>query len=248
MTLEAVLDPQQPLSPSADGADVHADHSAELTKTAVIGIVLRRCGPHVIEATIIPAILFYVCLVGLGLGAAYTAALAWTYGALCVRRYRGLAIPGILVLGVAAITVRTLVAVVSGSAFLYFFQPALGTAAMGLVFLGSIALGRPLIGRVACEFWPIPPAAMDRPGVRRLFRNLTLVWAGVNLASAAATLSLLWWLPLVTFVAVRQVSALGITAVGVLLTVVLSLRTARREGLAKVSLLQPLPVVAAEPA
>ena len=45
-----------------------------------------------------------------------------------------------------------MVAVISGSAFVYFFQPMLSTLAMSAVFLVSIAVGRPLIGTLAHEF------------------------------------------------------------------------------------------------
>ena len=37
-----------------------------LSKLHVFAIAARRAGPHLIEATIIPAVLFYVCLVMAG--------------------------------------------------------------------------------------------------------------------------------------------------------------------------------------
>jgi intracellular septation protein A len=204
----------------------------EISKLAVIGAVARRSGPHLIEATIIPAVLFYCCLVAAGLGAAYVAALGWSYAALARRVLRRRPVPPILVLGIIGITVRTLVAVISDSSFIYFFQPILATVAMGCVFLISVFIGQPLIGRLAHEFWPITPEMAARPGVLRLFRDLTLLWAAVNLASAALTMALLLSLPMRPFLAVRQVAGLCLTAGAVFLTVTLSLRTARREGLA----------------
>jgi hypothetical protein len=209
-------------------------HLPELSKRAVIATVARRSGPHLIEATVIPAVLFYCCLIAVGLGAAYLAALGWSYAALGRRLLRHRPVPGILVLGVLGITVRTLVAVISRSSFVYFLQPVLATVAMGCVFLLSVWIGRPLIGRLAGDFWPMTPEVAARPGVLRLFRNLTLLWAAVNLASAALTLSLLLALPIGPFLAAKQASGLGLTAGAVFLTVSLSLRTARSEGLAYV--------------
>jgi hypothetical protein len=139
------------------------------------------------------------------------------------------------------------VAVVSRSSFVYFFQPVLGSVAMGGVFLVSIAVGRPIIGTLAGEFWPVTPEVSARPGVLRLFRRLTLLWAGVNLASAALTTGLLLSLPLGPFLAMKQLCGLGLTAAAVCLTVSMSLRTARREGLSGVPSPVPLPAVLSEP-
>jgi hypothetical protein len=211
------------------------------SKLNVFAAVVRRCGPHLIEATVVPAVLFYGCLMAVGLGAAYVAALGWSYAALGRRLLRHLPVPPILVLGVIGISVRTLVAVISHSSFVYFFQPVLGTVAMGCVFLLSVCIGRPLIGRLADEFWPITTEMAERPAIVRLFRRLTLLWAAVNLASAALTMSLLLSLPLGAFLAVKQVSGLAVTAGAVFLTVSLSLSTARREGFASVPVAEPRP-------
>jgi hypothetical protein len=127
--------------------------------------------------------------------------------------------------------VRTLVALASGSTFIYFFQPILGTVATGAVFLLSLGLRRPLVARLASEFCPVDPETADRPAVIRLFRGLTVLWAGVSLATAATTMALLLWLPLATFVAAKVISGLLITCSGIALTVSWSLRTAKREDL-----------------
>ncbi len=226
-----------------------APRPPEFSRLSVFVAVVRRCGPHLIEATVVPAVLFYACLVAIGLSAAYVAALGWSYAALARRLFRHQPVPPILVLGVIGITVRTLVAVISQSSFVYFFQPVLGTVAMGCVFLISVCVGRPLIGRLAGEFWPISAEMAECPAILRLFRRLTLLWAGVNLASAALTMVLLLSLPLGAFIAVKQVSGFAVTAAAVFVTVSHSLRTARREGFAsmparralRASLAQKLP-------
>jgi len=224
-----------------------AVHQGEPSKLAIFAMVVRRSGPHLIEATIVPAVLFYVCLLAAGLGAAYIAALSWSYAALARRVVGRDPVPPILVIGVIGITVRTLVAVISRSSFVYFFQPVLTSVAMGGVFLVSVAIGRPLIATLAHEFWPLSPEVAARPRVVRLFRRLTLLWAGVNLASAALTLGLLVSLPLGAFLAVKQLSGLGLTAGAVCLTVSMALRTARREGLHAAPVPSPLPLLAALP-
>lgn len=220
------------MTPTAGGGPT--SHPPELTKLGIIATVARRSGPHLIEATVVPAVLFYGCLMLFGLGAAYVSALAWSYTALARRLASRRPVPPILFLGVLGITLKTLVAVVSSSSFLYFFQPILGTVAMGCVFLVSVAIGRPLIGRLAGEFWAITADEAARPGVQRLFRRLTLLWAAANFASAALTMSLLVSLPLGAFLPIKQVAGFALTGGCVFLTVTLSLRTARREGLVSV--------------
>jgi hypothetical protein len=228
-----------------EGRLVDEDVMSEPSKRAILATVARRSGPHLLEATLIPALLFYCCLVGLGLGAAYLAVVTWAYAALGRRFVRRDPVPPILVLSVIGITIRTLVAVVSRSSFVYFFQPVLGSVAMGCVFLVSVVVGRPIIATLAGEFWAITPEVHARPGVVGLFRRLTLLWAGVNMASAMLTLALLVWLPLGPFLALKQICGLGLSAAAVVVTVSMALRTARLEGLCSVPVPVPVPAVLA---
>jgi hypothetical protein len=192
--------------------------------------VVRHSGPHLLEASLIPTALFYCCLVLAGLGAAFAAALIWTYAAVACRLARHRPVPPLLVLGVVGITVRTTVAVASGSSFFYFAQPIAGSVVMAGVFLLSVAIGRPMVEHLALEFWPLTPEMLARPAVSRLLRGLTFLWAGVNLVIGATTMTLLLCLPLATYVAVKQLVTLAITGTGVALTIDRSVRTARREG------------------
>jgi hypothetical protein len=202
----------------------------EFSKRGVVLAVARRGGPKLLEATIIPGALFYACLVTAGLGFAYLTAIGWIYGCVIRRLVQHRAIPSILILGAIGITVRTAVAVGSGSSFVYFAQPILGTVATGGVFLMSLFIGRPLIGRLAGDFWPITPEMAQNPRILALFRSLTILWAAVNLATATVTFCLLLYLPLATFVAVKQVSGLGITVSAIAVTIIWSHRIACREG------------------
>jgi len=202
----------------------------EISKRGVVLAVARRGGPKLLEATIIPGALFYVCLVVGGIGFAYVTAIAWIYGCVLRRLVQHRGIPSILILGAIGITVRTAVAVGSGSTFVYFAQPILGTVATGGVFLMSLVIGRPLIGRLASDFWPITPEMAANPRILALFRRLTVLWAVVNLTTATVTFLLLLYLPLATFVAVKQASGLGITATAIAVTIIWSHRIACREG------------------
>ena len=94
------------------------------------------------------------------------------------------------------------------------------------MFLASLIGGRPLIGRLADDFWPVTPEMHQNPPITSLFRGLTILWAGVNLAIATITLVLLLWLPLHVFVFAKQLSGWAITFSAIALTIVWSHRTA----------------------
>jgi hypothetical protein len=207
------------------------DGPPELSKRSVLVAVIRRGGPKILEASVAPAVLFYVCLVFGSLGLAYAIAVGWLYGCVARRVVQRQRVPQILVLSAIGITVRTAVAIGSGSTFMYFAQPILGTVVTAGVFLASLVGGRPLIGRLADDFWPVTAEMHANPRIFSLFRGLTILWAGVNLATAAVTFVLLLWLPLTTFVVAKQLSGWGITFAAVALTIGWSHRTACREGI-----------------
>jgi len=211
----------------ADAGELLPAHTSMVS--VFVGVV-RRAGPHVIEASLIPTALFYFCLVLAGLGAAFAAALVWVYAAILCRMVSHRAVPPLLVLGAIGITVRTAVAMASGSSFLYFAQPIAGSVVMGCVFLVSMVVGRPMVERLALEFWPLTPEMLARPAVLRLLRRLTFLWAAVNLSVGAATFAMLTWLPLSTYVALKQPVSLAITGLGVAVTIQRAIRTAHREG------------------
>ncbi len=212
-------------APSGERSALHA-----LSKVRVLQAVGRRSLPSLIEATVIPAVLFYVFFTTLGPTPAMLAVLVWSYGAVARRLISGHGIPGILQLAVIGLTVRTIVGILSGT-FMYFLQPVATTLALALVFFGSLMFGRPMIARMASDFCPLAPEIAGRPGVVRLFSGLTLLWAIVHLLSAATTFTLLVSLPTTTFVAVRSIVSMTMTASAIVLTVSWSIRTARREDL-----------------
>jgi hypothetical protein len=164
--------------------------------------VARHALPTVIEATLVPSALFFIGWVTVGKWAAFAAASIWGYGALARHLRSGQRVPGLLILALVGLTVRTALAVATGSTFLYFAQPIVGTSLMAMIFLGSTLTTRPFVARLAADFYPLTPQIAARGRVKRLFRDLTLLWAVVNLMNAAAALSLLLTLPTGIFIPV----------------------------------------------
>ena len=193
--------------------------------------VARHSLPTIVEATLIPTALFYVAFLTVGTWTAYGVALAWATGALLRRLRTGQRVPGILVLALLGLGVRTALAVMTGSTFLYFAQPIMGTSLVAVLFLGSALTSRPFVARLAGDFYPMTPELAQRLRIRRLFRHLTFLWAGVQLVNAGVGASLLLTMPTAVYVPTKTVVALFITASGIAATVVWSLRVAKREGL-----------------
>ena len=202
------------------------------SKLSVVAAVTRRLLPFLIEATLIPTLLFYAFLIAMDLRWAFVAALVWCYTMVARRILGGRPIPGLLVLGCLGITVRTMIYLLSANAFVYFVQPILRTLVTAATFGLSVVIGRPLIAKFAADFCPLSPDVLARPGIVQLFRRLTYLWAGVNASAAMVSLTLLLTVPTAVFVGTATVAAWAITCTGVVLTVSDSVRTARSEGLA----------------
>ena len=161
------------------------------SKTSVVKAVTRRMVPYLVEATLIPTVLFYVFFITLGLVWAIIAAVGWTYAAVGWRVITGRSVPALLMLATLGISLRTGVYLLSSNSFVYFVQPIVRTVATGAFFAMSVIVGRPLIARFAADFCHLSSDVASQPEVVRLFRRLTYLWAGVNALSAAVSLAAL---------------------------------------------------------
>ena len=192
----------------------------------------RRAAPQVIEATLVPLVLFYAGLLALGPRGAICAALGWNYAALFRRLWCHERVPGVLLIATAGLTARSLVALFShGSLFVYFLQPSLATALVGGAFLLSVPLGRPLAERLAHDFVPLPPGFVKRPKVRQLFVRISLFWALVSLANAAGTILMLLSMPIATYAAAKTGFSAALTVGGVVVSSWWFRRSLRRNGM-----------------
>lgn len=192
--------------------------------------VLARAVPSLVEAKLVPLLLFLGCYRIWGVPAALVTALAWSVAMLGRRLVLGRRVSGLVVLGIVGLTGKTVVALLSGSLALYFLQPTLTTVLVGGAFLVSVATGRPLAERLVHDLWPIDEAWVGHAELRRFFRRLSVFWAATSLANAAITVWLLLTQSLPTFVLVKSV--LGpLSAIGAILPAgILLHRALRRHG------------------
>jgi len=199
---------------------LHTDeHDGSFLRMPVPLAAIRHAIPIVIEGVVGPLALFYVVLVTAGFRGALIAALSWSYLALGRRLFRGERVSMLLLFGIILITLRTVIALVTGSAFAYFAQPTAGTFVISLVLFGSAILGRPFTQRFAHDFCPIDPEIMKRPLVRRFFIRISVLWATVLMLNAGLVLWLLLSTSLRSFVIERSVVTYGLTAVAIFFSI-----------------------------
>ncbi len=221
-----------PASASSLAAEVtEADPAAPAAHHPHLKAVIVRLAHSLLVACVAPAVLFSVCLLVLDVWMALVAALVWCYGVMAWRLLTGRRGSGLILLTAMVLTTRTIVAFASGSTFVYFLQPIVSDGIIAAVFLLSLATSTPVVARLAADFYPMTADVASRPRVQRLFWHLTLLWALMSLTKAGAT----WWLlssqSLVSFVLLKNVVMLSTTVAAVAVTVAVSVRVARVEGL-----------------
>ena len=203
--------------------------------------VVRRVGLSLLIACAIPAALFYGCFRLEGVWTAIFVALAWSYGAIAWRAVTGRRASGLLFLTALALTGRTLIALLTDSTFLYFLQPVITDGVFAAVFLLSLANARPMVARLAGDFYPMDDELSVRPRIQRLFWYLTLMWGVLCAGKATMTLWLLLSQSLETFVLVKSISVLAINGAAIAATIALAAVVGRKEGLIGPAL-EPVPV------
>lgn len=226
------------LSSSAHATPVPPD--AEAPHRPGLVTVVKRVSMSLLIAVVVPAVLFYGVFVLAGVWTAIGAALLWSYGAIVWRAVTGRRASGLLILAAALLTGRTALSVVADSTWLYFLQPVISDGVVAVLFLFSLVSARPMVARLAGDFYPMDRELAMRPRVRRLFRDLTILWAVLGLTKAAVTLWLLQSQSLETFVLVKSISMLAVNVLAAFATIGLAAVVARKEGLLGATRLVPV--------
>lgn len=193
--------------------------------------VATHAAPRIIESTLIPLGLFLLGLRILGVWGAMTAGLVWIYAVILIRVCIRRRVSGILLIGAVTLTARTIVAMASHSVVVYFLQPSLGTMLIAAAFLFSVAINRPLAGRLAADFCPLSSEVHANTHVRRFFRQISLLWAFTQAMNAAVTVWLLFSQSLGTFVVLRTVVSSSTTLVAIVASALWFKRSMKRHGI-----------------
>jgi hypothetical protein len=169
------------LVPGAPARDARADAALEPPETARL---LRGYGPRFVRDAFGPVLAFSV---GVKLGGVPAGIVLSTLVSLLeyrLERRRGRR--GLMArLSLGFVFVNAAAGLISESATLFLALPLLQTAAFGVAFLVSAAIGRPLTGLVAQDMRPIPQDVLASGTYRSVFGKSSIVW-GVYLLGRSA--------------------------------------------------------------
>jgi hypothetical protein len=153
-------------------------------------MLLGRGLPMFTLEGVLPVLVFYGAWRTAGLGPAVVASTAaagvvvlWQ-----VRRGEDVALAAVTCI---FIVIQALVALVAHSATVYLAQPVVLSALWGAAYLGSAAIGRPLIGAFARAWYPFPPEFRATTLYRHEFCLQSVVWGVYCLARSALRLWML---------------------------------------------------------
>ncbi len=166
--------------------------------------VLRHSLPNVIVGKVIPLVVFVGFLRLVGTTGALIAALGWSLAVVVQRRWTGQAVPGLVLLSTIGLAAKTVLALATGSLVVYFLQPTISTAFVGVAFLVSVFMGKPLAERLANDFCPFDPETADHPMLGLFFSRLSLLWSITSLLNAGLTLWLLLTQSVTTFLIIKS--------------------------------------------
>lgn len=177
-----LLGPGAPAPPRSAAVEHAVIELGELRPTVL------RAGRMLIETVVVPTALLTILLHTTGLIAGMAAAMGWCLLTVALRWIFGRQVPASLLLGSCVVASRAAVALATSSAFVYLLQPALGSALMSLLFIGSALLGRPVTLRLARDFVALPQHILDRREVRRMFTQVAVLWGLSRLIDAIMSL------------------------------------------------------------
>ena len=193
--------------------------------------MIGRIGFQVVEATVIPAAIFWGVLHLSGLVFALIAGLGWCYLMIARRWVKGGALPAVLLVAALLFTTRTGVALAFHSTFVYLLTPTINAFVLAFAFLGSALVGRPLTARFARDFVGLPAHVTALVRVHRALRRLCVVWAVANVVNGWVALQLLVADRYDAVLLARSVMTPVLTSAAVLCCVLMGRRALRQEGI-----------------
>ena len=183
---------------------------AERRQVSVRALLLGT-GPRFARDALGPVLAFYLGWRFVNLATGIAVATAVTVAAYVWERRRsrsGFA----AAMGLSIALVQALVGLASGSPKWYFVPPVIANAGYGLAFLVSVLIGRPLAGVFASDTYPFPPAVKSSQTFRRVFSQVSIVWAIYLLARSAIRLVALTRSGVEAFIVINVLTGTPFTA------------------------------------
>jgi hypothetical protein len=194
--------------------------------------ILRHAAGRMFLVTLLPMAVFYWSLAVFGLRPAALVTAALYYAALLTRVVRKKPVLAAALLAAGLLSLRTVVVFCTGSAFLYFIQPVIGTVAVATLFAATAIAGRPVLDRLAHDFCAFPAEMSVHLRQARFFNRLSVVWATTYTINAIGTVWLLTNASLNGFILFKSVLGPAITVAAAAVSYLVFVVTARRHNIA----------------
>ena len=153
--------------------------------------ILRQVFVRALFVSLLPMAVFYLTLSLFGLRSAALATAALYYAGLLSRVVRRKPVLAAALFTAGLLGLRTVVIFWTGSTFLYFIQPVIGTVAVATVFAATALAGRPVLDRLAHDFCPFSAEVSTQLRQGRFFSRLSAIWATAYAINAIGTVWLL---------------------------------------------------------
>jgi hypothetical protein len=164
----------------------------------LIASIVRRAGPNVFVAAVVPWAMFLVGHHFWGLAGGVLLALGWSAAAQLVRIARGQPWSALLVVSSVELLLRSVLAIAFNSASTYFLAPAAATAVTGLICVGCAFRPNPFLSRIISEL--IPTSALEfAPGASRLIRAVALAYGLEQVVVAGLSVAMFLNVPVTTY-------------------------------------------------
>jgi uncharacterized membrane protein len=178
--------------------------------------IARRASGTLLGASILPMGVFYLCYSLAGIRVAVGATVGFYYMGLLLRFVRRKPLLGAAALAAGLLTIRGVVMLFTGSAFLYFLQPVAGTVATATAIALTAMTGRPLLERLAHDFCPLSPDLSRRLKENRFFHYVSALWALTYLVNAGGTVWLLYRSSMSGFLMIKTVLSPSLTILAII--------------------------------
>lgn len=176
-----------------------------------MGRSLRQVVPQFVEGAVGPSAAFLAGHAFWGMFGALGLAFAWTGTCLGLRLLIGRRrVSALLVIAAVSLVLRTVVAVLMHSTTAFLLGPDIVTGGMGLVFLVSAFVGRPLVARIAGDFVPESWVDLENPRAQRICRAASVLWGVEQLATATVNGFLVFSVSPTTFVTLHEAISLAL--------------------------------------
>lgn len=168
-------------------------HEPFVLDLATLRPAALRGARMLLETVVVPTLLLLACVNTVGSFWGLVAVLSWSGAVVAFRWVTGRRVPSTLLLAVGMLVGRTCIAMAFSSVYVYLLQPVAGSLFMALLFLGSVAIGRPVTMRLAQDFVALPVHVFHDRRVRRMFAQVALLWGFSRVLDAGMSLGFLRW-------------------------------------------------------